>query len=69
MEHKGIRYTIGVGTERDQWFVAIYPAGVEVERRRVSGDRQDAGTRARAMIQRWLKLNGAQRSPGGSSGE
>ena len=50
-----------------QWFVAIYPGGVEVERRRVSGDRQDAETRARAMIKRWLKLNGAQRSPGGSS--
>lgn len=69
MDYKGIRYTIGVGTERGQWAVAIYPGGIEAGRKRVGGDRLDAEMLARSMIDRWLKLNGSQSSPGGSSGK
>jgi hypothetical protein len=29
MEHRGVRYTIRAGIERDSWSVAIYPGGVD----------------------------------------
>jgi hypothetical protein len=29
MEHRGVRYTVRAGIERDSWSVAIYPDGVE----------------------------------------
>jgi hypothetical protein len=55
MEYRGIRYTIRTRIERDQWSVAIHPAGVEKKGRVVIGSHSDAELQARAMIDRWLK--------------
>ena len=55
MEYRGIRYTIRTRIERDQWSVAIHPAGVEMKGRVVIGLRSDAELQARAMIDSWLK--------------
>ena len=49
MEHKGIRYTIRVRIERQQWFVAIHPAGAEMAGKVISGPRDCAEKRARYM--------------------
>jgi hypothetical protein len=61
MEYLGIRYTIRARTERGQWHVAIYPAGVEMNGRVVIGSRRDAELRARAMIDSWLKRRATQK--------
>jgi hypothetical protein len=57
VEYKGIRYTIRVGIEREQWFVAIYPAGVELPGKLISGSREDAESQAHSMINSWLEKN------------
>jgi len=54
MEYRGIRYTIRARIERDQWSVAIHPAGVEMKGRIVIGPRSDAELQARALIDSWL---------------
>ena len=54
MEYRGIRYTIRTRIERDQWSVAIHPAGVEMKGRVVIGSRSDAELQARALIDSWL---------------
>ena len=41
--------------EREQWSVAIHPAGVEMKGRVVFGSREAAELQAREMIDRWLK--------------
>ena len=55
VEYRGIRYTIRARIQRDQWSVAIHPAGVEMKGRVVIGSRRDAELQARAMIDSWLK--------------
>ena len=56
MDYRGIRYTIRVGTARNQWMVAIYPNGIETGRKQVVvGDRRDAELAAHSLIDRWLK--------------
>jgi hypothetical protein len=55
VEYRGIRYTVRVRIEREQWYVAIHPAGVEMNERVVSGSREQAELQARAMIDSWLK--------------
>jgi hypothetical protein len=60
MEYRGIRYTIRTRIERDQWSVAIHPAGVEMKGRVVIGSRSDAELQARAMINDWLKKHSTQ---------
>jgi hypothetical protein len=59
VEYKGLRYTIRTRIERDQWSVAIHPAGLEMKGRVVIGSRSDAELRARAMINDWLKKHHA----------
>ena len=54
MEYRSIRYTIRTRIERDQWSVAIHPAGVEKKGRVVIGLREKAELQARAMIDSWL---------------
>jgi hypothetical protein len=56
MEHRGIRYVIRIGIEREQWRVAIHLPGRGLpEERTVLGTREDAKITARAMINAWLK--------------
>ena len=55
MEYRGIRYTIRARIVREQWSVAIHPAGVEMKGRVVFGSRSDAERQARALINDWLK--------------
>jgi hypothetical protein len=54
MAHRGVRYTIRIGIEREQWRVAIYPPGMPIEKT-VFGTREDAEITARSMINAWLK--------------
>jgi hypothetical protein len=60
VEYKGIRYAIRLGIEREQWFVAIYPAGVEMPEKAISGSREEAESQAHSMINRWLKKRPTQ---------
>ena len=55
MEYRGIRYTIRVRAERDQWVVAIHPGGVEQRGRVMNGNRKQAEFLARSMIVKWLE--------------
>jgi hypothetical protein len=61
MEHRGVRYTIRAGIERDSWSVAIYPSGVESDAYRFYGTRANAEYRARYMINRLLKEQNVER--------
>jgi hypothetical protein len=54
VEYRGIRYTIRTRIERDQWSVAIHPAGVEMKGRVVIGPRSDAELQARVLVDSWL---------------
>jgi hypothetical protein len=60
VEYKGTRYTLRAGIERDQWYVSIHPAGVEMKGKVVTGSRGDAESRARDMIGDWLKKDPMQ---------
>jgi hypothetical protein len=60
VDYRGIRYTLRSGIERGQWYVAIYPAGVEMKGTVVLGSREEAELRARAMINDWLKRHSTQ---------
>jgi hypothetical protein len=51
MEHRGVRYAIRIGIEREQWRVAIHPLGGLQAERTVVGTLEDAETEARSMIQ------------------
>ena len=56
MEHRGVRYTIRIGIERERWRVAIHPLGnVLPEERTVLGTRKDAENTARSLIDAWLR--------------
>jgi hypothetical protein len=55
MEHRGVRYTIRAGIERDMWSVAIHPDGTESRARLIYGTREDAECEARSMIDRWTQ--------------
>jgi hypothetical protein len=61
MEHRGVRYTVRAGIERDSWSVAIYPDGVELVAHRFYGTRANAEFRIRSVINRFLKEQNAQR--------
>jgi hypothetical protein len=60
MDYRGIRYTLRARIEREQWHVAIYPAGVEMKGTVVLGSREEAELQARAMINDWLKRHSTQ---------
>jgi len=53
-------YTVRVGIEREQWYVAIHPAGIEMKGRVVNGSREDAELQACDMIDDWLKTHATQ---------
>jgi hypothetical protein len=55
VEYRGVRYTIRVRIERNEWAVAIYPAGIEPIERVFTGVRSRAEKLARAMIDAWLR--------------
>jgi hypothetical protein len=55
MEHRGVRYTIRAGIERNMWSVAIHPDGTESRARLIYGTREDAECEARSMIDRWTQ--------------
>jgi hypothetical protein len=60
MEHRGIRYAIRMGIEREEWRVAIYLPGIGLPKERtVFGTREDAKITARSMINEWLKKGSA----------
>jgi hypothetical protein len=61
VEYRGIRYTIGVRIEREQWFVAIHPAGIEMAGKVITGPRENAELQARAMINKWLEKPSTQK--------
>jgi hypothetical protein len=56
MQYRGIRYTVRRRIERDEWYVAIYPDGVELPGRVVVGRRGEvAELKAHHMIDIWLR--------------
>jgi hypothetical protein len=55
VEHRGIRYTIRVRAEREQWSVAIYPEGIEMAQKVINGPRENAELLAHSMIKKWLE--------------
>jgi hypothetical protein len=61
MEHRGVRYVIRKGIEREQWRAAIYLPGNRLSKERtVFGTREDAEITARSMINAWLKKRCAE---------
>jgi hypothetical protein len=60
VDYRGIRYTLRARIERQQLYVAIHPAGVEMKGRLVIGSRDDAELQARAKINDWLKKHSTQ---------
>jgi hypothetical protein len=60
VEYSGIRYTLRARIEREHWYVAIYPAGVEMKGRVVIGSREEAESQARVLINDWLKRHSTQ---------
>jgi hypothetical protein len=61
VEYRGIRYTLRARIEREQWYVAIHPAGIEMKGRLTIGSRDNAELQARAMINDWLKKQSTQK--------
>ena len=55
MEYRGIRYTIRTRIERQEWYVAIHPNGVELSGKVVVGSREEAELQAHSMINDWLR--------------
>jgi hypothetical protein len=55
MEYRGIRYTIRTRIERQEWYVAIHPNGVELPGKVVVGSREEAELQAHSMINDWLR--------------
>jgi hypothetical protein len=67
MEHRGVRYAIRIGIERERWRVAIHPPGnVLPEERTVLGTRKDAEIIARSMIDAWLRKRRRQHFDAGA---
>ena len=62
MEYRGIRYTIRARIEREEWYVAIHPEGIERHGKVVIGSREKAELRARSMINAWLNKSSTQPS-------
>ena len=50
VEYRGIRYTVRVRIEREQWSVAIYPKGVEMPGKVITGPREKAEMLAHSSI-------------------
>jgi len=50
MKYRGIRYTIRTRIERQEWYVAIHPDGVERFGKVVAGSREEAELQALSII-------------------
>jgi len=59
MEYRGIRYTIRARIEREQWSVAIHPAGVEKPAKVMTGPREKAELQAHSLINKWASAGWA----------
>jgi hypothetical protein len=57
--NRGIRYTIRARIEREQWSVAIHPAGVEKAAKVMTGPREKAELQAHFLINKWLEKHPA----------
>jgi hypothetical protein len=55
MECRRIRYTVRARIERGEWYVAIYPDGIELPGKVVVGSREEAELQAHSMIDDWLR--------------
>jgi len=55
MEYRGVRYVIRIGIAREQWRVVIDPAGGLPKEKTIFGTREDAESKARSMIDGWLR--------------
>jgi len=55
MQYRGIRYTVRTRIERDEWYVAIHPGGVELPGKVIVGSREKAELRAHYMIGDWFR--------------
>jgi hypothetical protein len=55
VEYRGIRYTIRARIEREQWSVAIYPKGIEMPGKVITGPREKAEMLAHSAINKWLE--------------
>jgi hypothetical protein len=58
VEYRGIRYTVRVRIEREHWSVAIYPNGVEMPGKVITGPREKAESHAHSLINKWLEKHG-----------
>jgi hypothetical protein len=58
VEYRGIRYTIRARIERDEWYVAIHPDGVELPGKVIVGPREEAELEAHHMIDDWFRARG-----------
>jgi hypothetical protein len=64
MEYRGVRYTIRIGIERQQWRVALHPPGNEFPKEKtVFGTRGWADSEAHSMIDAWLHSQSARKKP------
>ena len=59
VEYRGIRYTIRARIEREQWSVAIHPAGIEKAGKVMTGPREKAELQAHSLINKWLEKHPA----------
>ena len=59
VEYRGIRYTIRARIEREQWSVAIHPAGIEMAGKVMTGPREKAELQAHSLINKWLEKHPA----------
>lgn len=60
MQYKDIRYTVRTGITPGGWVVVIHPPGAEPIERAFEGSRDSANSKARTMIDAWLKSRPAQ---------
>jgi len=61
MEYRGVRYTIRIGIERQQWRVALHPPGNEFPKEKtVLGTREQAEHEAHSMVDAWLQRQSAR---------
>jgi hypothetical protein len=62
MEYRRIRYTVRARIERGEWYVAIYPDGVELSGRVIVGPREEAELQAHSIIDDWLRRHPREHS-------
>jgi len=60
MKYRGVRYTIRMRIQREEWYVAIHPDGAELPGKVVAGSREDAELQVQSMIDAWLRKRGVQ---------